>query len=42
MVLTHCDKEKPSEIFISQKLNSFKEYGLVEIHPDNVIKFDNT
>jgi hypothetical protein len=42
IVVTHCDKEKPSEEFITGKLNSFKEYGPLAIPPENVIKFDNT
>lgn len=41
MILTHCDKEKPKETFISEKLKSFKEFGPVDIHPDNVILFEN-
>ena len=42
MILTHCDLVKPSEEFIQGKLDSFKEYGPLEIQPDNVIQFDNT
>ena len=42
IVVTHCDKEKPSEQFITGKLDSFKEFGALAIPPENVIKFDNT
>ena len=42
VVITHCDKEKPSEQFISGKLNSFAKYGSLVIPPNNVIKFNNT
>lgn len=42
MILTHCDREKPSEALISGKLSSFKKYGPLEIKPENVINFDNS
>ena len=42
MVITHCDVEKPTDEFITDKLAAFNNYGGVDIPAENVILFNNT
>ena len=42
LIITHCDKQYPSDDLVMGKVASFKKYGDLDIPIDNVIKFDNT
>ncbi|CDW72080.1 UNKNOWN [Stylonychia lemnae] len=42
LIITHCDIESPTDDFIQEKLEMFKQYGPLEIPLENVVKFNNT
>ena len=42
LVITHCDQQMPTDEFIEEKLEMFKQYGPLDIPRENVVKFNYT